>query len=90
MSFKENIKKARFWWYKNRPIITTRDKIDDECVKCMVTLDKLNQRFKFSTINPIIYDLEKLRANTWDQDKITKMQEWLKDYIGTSAETWVK
>lgn len=56
----------------------------------MVTLDKLNQRFKFSTINPIIWDLEKLRANTWDQDKITKIQEWLKDYIGTSAEAWVK
>lgn len=33
----------------------------------------------WSAINPVIYDLERLRANTWDQDKITYIQEWLKD-----------
>ena len=33
----------------------------------------------WSVINPVIYDLERLRANTWDQDKITYIQEWLKD-----------
>ena len=35
----------------------------------------------FAWINPVIHDLEKLRANTWDQDKITKMQNWLKGAI---------
>lgn len=31
----------------------------------------------WAAINPIIHDLERLRANTWDQDKITFMQEYL-------------
>lgn len=35
----------------------------------------------FAWINPVIHDLEKLRANTWDQDKITHMQKWLKGAI---------
>lgn len=32
----------------------------------------------YTAINPVIHDLEKLRANTWDQDKITHIQKWLK------------
>ena len=33
----------------------------------------------YTAINPVIHDLEKLRANTWDQDKITHIQNWLRD-----------
>ncbi len=33
----------------------------------------------WSAINPVIHDLEKLRANTWDQDKITTIQCWLRN-----------
>ncbi|MBQ8482411.1 MAG: hypothetical protein IJ532_08040 [Alphaproteobacteria bacterium] len=32
-----------------------------------------------AAINPVIHDLERLRANTWDQDKITYLQNWLRD-----------
>ena len=33
----------------------------------------------WSAINPVIHSLEELRADTWNQDKITKIQEWLKN-----------
>ena len=45
----------------------------------MSEIDKLFSKSTWSAINPVIYDLERLRANTWDQDKITYIQEWLKD-----------
>ena len=45
----------------------------------MSEIDKALSMTNWSAINPVIYDLECLRANTWDQDKITYIQEWLKD-----------
>lgn len=45
----------------------------------MSEIDKALSKINWSVINPVIYDLERLRANTWDQDKITYIQEWLKD-----------
>ena len=32
-----------------------------------------------AVINPVIHDLDKLRADTWNQDKITHMQNWLRN-----------
>ena len=40
--------------------------------------ERIIKNTNFSWVNPVIHDLEKLRANTWDQDKITHMQNWLK------------
>lgn len=37
-----------------------------------------------SYINPVIHDLEKLRANTWDQNKITHIQNWLRNAFENS------
>ena len=45
----------------------------------MSEIEKALSKINWSVINPVIYDLERLRANTWDQDKITYIQEWLKD-----------
>ena len=45
----------------------------------MSEIDKALSMINWSAINPIIHSLEELRANTWDQDKITYIQEWLKD-----------
>lgn len=39
---------------------------------------KVENDSTWAAINPVIHDLERLRANTWDQDKITHIQEWLK------------
>lgn len=47
----------------------------------MSKMDKLLNETNWSAINPVIHDLESLRANTWDQDKITNIQNWLKDYF---------
>ena len=40
---------------------------------------KLEDDSTWSAINPVIHSLEELRADTWNQDKITYIQEWLKD-----------
>lgn len=64
-------------------IITTNKKQELRDKKCFAEgwdrgkffIDQNN----LSAINPVIHDLESLRANTWDQDKITHIQNWLKD-----------
>ena len=45
----------------------------------MSKMDKLLNEINWSAINPVIHSLEELRADTWNQDKITYIQEWLKD-----------
>ena len=45
----------------------------------MSKMGKLLNKINWSTINPVIHSLEELRADTWNQDKITYIQEWLKD-----------
>ena len=45
----------------------------------MSEIDKLFSKSTWSAINPVIHSLEELRADTWNQDKITYIQEWLKD-----------
>lgn len=40
---------------------------------------KGNAKSTWTAINPVIHDLEKLKANTWDQDKITHIQQWLRE-----------
>lgn len=37
-----------------------------------------DQSYK-AVINPVIHDLDKLRADTWNQDKITYIQNWLRN-----------
>ena len=64
-------------------IITTKKKQELRDKKCFAEGWARGTSFvrkdNWSVINPVIYDLERLRANTWDQDKITYIQEWLKD-----------
>ena len=64
-------------------IITTKKKQELRDKKCFSEgWDRgkffINQN-NWSAINPVIRSLEELRADTWNQDKITKIQEWLKD-----------
>ena len=45
----------------------------------MSEINKALSKINWSAINPVIHSLEELRADTWNQDKITYIQEWLKD-----------
>lgn len=60
-------------------IITTKKKQDDLVISCMQRLERVDRMSVWSAINPVIHSLEELRADTWNQDKITKIQEWLKN-----------
>lgn len=66
-------------------IITTESKHMNECLSFLsMGYDKgkeFAQKNFFAVVNPVISDLEKLRADTWNQDKITKIQTWLKENI---------
>lgn len=56
------------------------DVIVKDVTKEVVDIDRqFNEKSTWSAIRPVINDLEKLRQNTWDQDKITNIQEWLKN-----------
>ena len=60
-------------------IITTKNKQDDFIISCMQRLDRVDRMSVWAAINPVIHSLKELRADTWNQDKITKIQEWLKN-----------
>lgn len=72
------IRKIKRWWSWNKPILTTPSKQMRMLIEYSAKTDKAYDKITWAAVNPVIHDLEKLRANTWDQDKITKMQEWLK------------
>lgn len=80
----------REWLYWHFPIITTRRKREDYTFKYIKDAEynlhgryerfiKFKDKSVWAAINPIIHDLESLRADTWNQDKITKIQDWLRD-----------
>ena len=64
-------------------IITTvkqyEDKLEKSYLDGIADCTSIEQRTTWVAINPVIHDLERLRANTWDQDKITHIQNWLRD-----------
>ena len=68
-------KNFRAFIRRNTPIIIRRKTLENMIIRLINVMDKNN----FSVINPVIRDLECLRKNTWDQDKITHIQNWLRD-----------
>lgn len=55
--------------------------LSDTITDAMKASKQVDDETTWAAINPVLRDLEKLRANTWDQDKITHMQQWLKDHF---------
>lgn len=53
--------------------------LSDTTTDAMKASKQVDDETPWAVINPVLRDLEKLRANTWDQDKITHIQQWLKD-----------
>lgn len=69
------IKKLKEWWSLNKPIITTNKKRLENARKA----SNFRRNYTWRRLQPVIKDLELLRSTTWDQDKITFMQEYLRN-----------
>lgn len=59
-----------------KKIFKLLDMVTNDAIKAT---EKVDKETTWATINPVINDLEKLRADTWNQNKITYIQNWLKD-----------
>lgn len=70
-------KNFRAFIRRNTPIIIRRKTLENMIIRLINVMDKNN----FSIINPVIRDLECLRKNTWDQDKITHIQNLLRSNL---------
>lgn len=70
-------KNFRAFIRRNTPIIIRRKTLENMIIRLINAMDKNN----FSVINPAIRDLECLRKNTWDQDKITHIQNLLRSNL---------
>lgn len=70
-------KNFRAFIRRNTPIIIRRKTLENMFIRLINAMDKNN----FSVINPVIRDLECLRKNTWDQDKITHIQNLLRSNL---------
>ena len=73
------IEKLKYWWKWHRPILMTRSKLFSLLVSAGVERDKINDKFAWAAIRPVISDLEELKKNTWDKDRVEWLQEYLKD-----------
>lgn len=70
-------KNFRAFIRRNTPIIIRRKTLENMIISLINAMDKNN----LSVINPAIRDLECLRKNTWDQDKITHIQNLLRSNL---------
>ena len=66
------------WLDWHAPRITTGKAIFEKLARYSAIRAKQEQAYTWAAIRPVVYDLERLRANTWDQDKITWMQTYLR------------
>lgn len=72
-------KNFRAFIRRNTPVIIRRKTLDNMIIRYVDNAINVMDKNNFSVINPVICDLERLRKNTWDQDKITHMQDWLRN-----------
>ncbi len=67
------------WWLWNKPVIMTNKTKYRLLNKLVKSETDLINHSNWMVIRPMIQDMEKFRPNTWDQDKITFWQNYLKD-----------
>lgn len=72
-------KNLRAFIRRNTPIIIRRKTLDNMIIRYVDNAINIMDKNNWSAVNPVIRDLERLRKNTWDQDKITHIQDWLRD-----------
>ena len=73
------IKKLKELWKWHRPIFMTRSRLFSLLVSAGFERDKINDRFAWTAIRPVIFSLEELEKNTWDKDRVEWIQKYLKD-----------
>lgn len=73
------IEKLKELWKWHRPILMTRSKLFSFLVSAGVGRDKINDKFTWAAIRPVIFSLEELKKNTWDKDRVEWIQKYLKD-----------
>ena len=76
------IEKLKYLWKWYRPIFMTRNKLFSLIVSLGVEQYKINDKFAWVAIRPVISDLEELKKNTWDVERIERIQQYLKDNFG--------
>ena len=72
-------KNFRAFIRRNTPIIIRRKTLDNMIIRYVDNAINIMDKNNWSAVNPVIRDLKRLRKNTWDQDKITHIQDWLRD-----------
>ena len=71
--------KLKELWKWHRPILMTRSKLFSLLTSAGVERDKINDKFTWAAIRPVIFSLEELKKNTWDKDRVEWIQRYLKD-----------
>ncbi len=54
-----------------------QETFDKHIIAAMNRALDIADKNRWSAIVPVLIDLERLRKNTWDQDKITDIKKWL-------------
>jgi hypothetical protein len=72
------IEKLKEWWKWNGPIFTTRKQLFSLLTSAGVERDKINDKFTWMSLRPIISSLEELEKNTWDKERVQFIRDWLR------------
>ena len=80
------INKIKSWLSWNAPRIITGRGLFEKLVSYDTECQKTEKEFNWKVIRPVIHELETLRSNTWDQDKITHIQDCLRYYFEVKDE----
>nr|DAE29473.1 MAG TPA: hypothetical protein [virus sp. ctd0M1] len=67
----------KYFIKRNKPVIMRQETFDKYIIAAMNRALDIADKNRWSAIVPVLTDLERLRKNTWDQDKITDIKKWL-------------
>ena len=81
------IEKLKELWKWYRPIFMTRKKLFSLLTSSGVERDKINDRFTWEAIRPVIFSLEELKKNTCDKDRVEWIQKWIKENFEVKDES---
>lgn len=73
------IEKFKNFWKWHGPIFMTKSKLFSLLTSAGVERDKINDKFAWVAIRPVIFSLEELKKNTWDKERVEWIQKYLKD-----------
>lgn len=73
------LKTLKVWWKWNSPIFMTRRRLLSILIRHEAAQRDVDHKITWAVIRPVIYNLEELKKNTWDKDRIEFIQQWLKE-----------